>query len=133
SKTRRIEMLEWVEFFALAYPARWQGVLARARALLRFVAATSLTLVFSLSTRRPEIRFLLPQSVLFFPYAAIALERAMDAWPRARAALVVASACAFAPAVLAVASLDATLLADSRYTAERFLAALPAGARVEVY
>jgi hypothetical protein len=47
--------------------------------------------------------------------------------------LAIVAAASLVPALLAVASLDATLVVDSRYDAERFLAALPAGTRVEVY
>jgi hypothetical protein len=105
----------------------------RARALLPFLAALSFTLFFNLGARRTEERFLLPQSVFFFPYAAIALDAAVDHWPRARSWLLMAAAIGLLPALLGVASVDATLLADPRYEAERFLAALPAGTHVEVY
>jgi hypothetical protein len=106
------------------------ALLARRR--MPLVAAASYTLFFLLGARRTEDRFLLPLAILVFPYAAFAL----DAWlSRARSAALpyAAFALALAPALLAVASLDATLLADPRYAAERFLASLPAGTRVEVY
>jgi hypothetical protein len=106
--------------------------LDRARAVMPLVAAASYKLVFLLGARRTEDRFLLPLAILSFPYAAFALE----AWlARARSAVLpyAAFAVALAPALLAVASVDATLLADPRYAAERFLASLPAGTRVEVY
>jgi hypothetical protein len=104
----------------------------RVRALLPLLAAVSFTLLFTLGARRTEDRFLLPQSVLLFPYASFALE----AWlARTTSHALVAAACvvAMVPSLLAVASIDATLLVDARYAAERFLASLPAGARVEVY
>jgi hypothetical protein len=44
-----------------------------------------------------------------------------------------AAVIAVVPAVLGVASIDATHLADPRYAAGHFLAALPPGTRVEVY
>src|SRR5205085_8988367 len=100
----------------------------RFRAMLPLVAATSFTLVATFGTRRTEDRFLLAQSVFFFPYAALLVDRV-----RSRAALVAGAVVALAPALVAVASLDATLMRDARYEAERFLAELPAGARVEVY
>jgi hypothetical protein len=47
--------------------------------------------------------------------------------------IIAASALAMAPALLAIANVDATLLADPRYVAEKWLAALPNGTNVEVY
>ena len=114
----------------------------RVRALLPILAALSFTLLFTLAARRTEDRFLLPQSIFFFPYAAFAIPslRAHIAHARplghravAVALLSILSLLAFTPPVLAVASVDATLLTDSRYDAERFLATLPAGTHVEVY
>ncbi|MGD0678892.1 MAG: hypothetical protein ABSC94_26100 [Polyangiaceae bacterium] len=105
----------------------------RARRLLPFAAAASFTLFFTLSARRSDDRFLLPQSVFFFPYAGFALSTAWRAWPRARAALAPGAAFACLPAVVGVASLDATLLFDPRYEAERLLERLPRGTHVEVF
>jgi hypothetical protein len=109
------------------------GALARARAAMPFVAALSFTIFFNFGARRSEERFLLPQSLFFFPYAALALDRALAAWPRARVLLLTTAGLALMPAAVGVASMDATLLADSRYEAERFLDTLPAGTHVEVY
>jgi hypothetical protein len=50
-----------------------------------------------------------------------------------RAGGILAGVAGAAAAALGVASMDATLIADSRYEAERFLEGMPAGARVEVY
>jgi hypothetical protein len=105
----------------------------RVRVAVPLVAALSFTIFFNLGARRAEDRFLLPQSLLLLPYGAIAFDRAWSSWPRARAVLALAGAASLVPALLGVASIDATLLADPRYAAERFLAALPAGTRVEVY
>jgi hypothetical protein len=104
----------------------------RTRRMMPLLAAASYTLCFLLGARRTEDRFLLPLAILVFPYAAFALETWLS---RARSAVLpyAAFALALVPAVLAVASLDATLLADPRYAAERFLASLPAGTRIEVY
>jgi hypothetical protein len=107
--------------------------LARQRALLPLVAAMSFTALYTLGTRRSEDRFLLPQSVLLLPYAAVAVDCASRSWPRARRGIAVAFAAAFVLALVHVASMDATLLADPRYGVERFLASLPARSRVEVY
>jgi len=104
--------------------------LERVRALLPLLAAVSFTLVFTLGARRTEDRFLLPQSVLLFPYAGFALEASLGSkrWWIAAACIL-----AFTPPLLATLSLDATLLTDSRYAAERFLSTLPPGTRVEAY
>jgi hypothetical protein len=103
------------------------------RAVSPLLAALSFTVFFNLGARRADTRFLLPQSLLLLPYAAIAFEHAWTAWPRWRVAIALASFVAFVPAVLGVASVDATLLADPRYEAERYLAELPRGTYVEVY
>ena len=107
--------------------------LERARALLPLLAALSFTIFFNFGARRSDERFLLPQSLFFFPYAAVAFETAIGRWPRSRSLVLAAAASALAPALLGVASMDATLLADARYEAERILAALPAGTHIEVY
>ncbi len=105
---------------------------SRARMLLPFVAALSFTALFTFGARRSEDRFLLPQAVFFLPYASLVVARLAQAWPRARAAVYAAAAVATVPALVGVASMDGTLLADSRYEAERFLAGLPAQTHVEV-
>jgi 4-amino-4-deoxy-L-arabinose transferase-like glycosyltransferase len=121
----------------------------RSRALLPLAAAISFVCIFTLGARRTEDRFLLPLALLLVPYAAIAFERFVQiAGARARTCLgtksvaptghgqtvvALAAAAALAPAVIGVASMDATLLADPRYEVERYLARLPAGTRVEVY
>ena len=119
---------------ALFAHARPEGV-SRARRLMPLLAAISFTLFFTLGARRTEDRFLLPQSVLLLPYAALLVAayaaRAKETpW---RACLAIACAVALVPSVIGVASMDATLLADARYAAERFLEALPPGTTVEVY
>jgi len=107
--------------------------LARARVLLPLAAAMSFTLLFTLAARRTEHRFLLPQSLWLAPYAGLAIERAWRAAPRLRALAAAVGIAAIAPAVLGVASMDATLLADPRYEAERFLDRQPPGTHVDVY
>src|ERR1019366_2981488 len=56
----------------------------RARSLLPLLAATSFTLLFTLNARRSEDRFLSPQALFVFPYAAVAAARAWSASARAR-------------------------------------------------
>ena len=104
----------------------------RARALLPLLAGVSFTLLFTLNARRSEDRFLLPQTLFVLPYAAVVL-RAWSAWPRARLGIGALGAACLAPAVVGVASIDGTLVADSRYEAERFVARLPPTSRVEIY
>jgi hypothetical protein len=111
----------------------------RARLLLPLSAAVSFTVLFNLNALRSDDRFLLPQSILLLPYAALAIDRAkvvtfgaLNGAPWAIALLAAVSVCAFAPALLGVASLDGTLLADPRYAAERFLGSFAAGTRIEV-
>jgi hypothetical protein len=107
--------------------------LARARVLAPLIGALSFEWFFSLNARRSDDRFLLPQATMLLPYAALAFDRAWMKWPRARPLLGIAGAVAVVPAIVGIASIDATLLADPRYSAERFLAALPSGSHVEVY
>jgi hypothetical protein len=107
--------------------------LDRARALAPLLAGLSFTLLFTLSARRSEDRFLLPQTVWVLPYAALVASRPWSLWPRARLAVGVVAVACLIPALVGVASLDGTLLADSRYAAERYLASLPATSHVEVY
>ena len=104
----------------------------RARLLLPLVAAVSFFVLFDLAARRSEDRFLLPVAVLVLPYAGLLWQRASGvAGARIPAAVVLAAG--FALAALGVASVDGTLLVDSRYAAEDFLAALPPGTPIEVY
>jgi hypothetical protein len=107
--------------------------LDRARAVLPLLAAVSFTLLFTLSARRSEDRFLLPQTLWVLPYASLVVARPWALWPRARVALAVASLACVLPALAGVASLDGTLVADSRYEAERYLASLSATSHVEIY
>jgi hypothetical protein len=104
----------------------------RVRALVPLLSAVSFTLFFTFGARQTEDRFVLPQSILFFPYAAVTYELLAER-VRVRAVLAAAVLVALVPALLGVASMDATLVMDARYEAERFLAALPEATRVEVY
>jgi 4-amino-4-deoxy-L-arabinose transferase-like glycosyltransferase len=104
----------------------------RARLLLPLVAAVSFAWFFSFPVRQKDHRYILPESIFLAPYAALAFERAWTRWPRARAWVGAMAVASVLPALLKVASLDATLVADPRYAAERYLATFPAGAYVEV-
>ena len=100
----------------------------RLRRLLPAAAALSYFALFVIPSRWTMERHLMPLALFLFPYAGFLLERVR----RDAAAFAVALA-ALAPQLVDVASVDATLLADPREAATRFLAALPAGTRVEVY
>ena len=106
--------------------------LDRARVLMPLLAAVSFTWLFSLGARRSEDRFLLPQTLFALPYAALLVARTWEARPAARPWLGAFAAACVVPALVGVASIDGTLLADSRYEAERFLAGLPPSAHVEI-
>jgi hypothetical protein len=112
--------------------ARGPG-LTRARRLLPLMASVSFAYFFTLPVRQSEHRYFLAETMFFLPYAGLAFDAAWERWPRARTSIAVAGVASLAPAVLGVASMDATLLADPRYEAERFLAGLPAGTHVEAY
>lgn len=115
-------------------PGRGRGTtLERARMLLPLLAAISFAWFFSFPVRQIDHRYFLPESVFFAPYAALVFELAWTRWPRARAWIAAGAAASVAPALLRVASLDATLLADPRYEAERYLESFPAGTYVEVF
>jgi hypothetical protein len=116
---------------ALVVLARTRGT-ARVRELQPLLAALSFSLLFALGARRSEDRFLLPQTIFAIPYSAMVFSRAWRRWGRARVVLATLASASLVPAVVGVASLDGTLLADSRYQAESFLARLPAGTKVEV-
>jgi hypothetical protein len=116
---------------AIAFTRRpW---LMRARLLMPLVAAASFALCFSFPARQNEHRCFLPESIFLLPYSAIAFEWSWRNWATARPLVASIAALSLLPAVIGVASMDATLLVDPRYAAERFLAHLPAGTRVEVY
>jgi hypothetical protein len=121
-------------FAGLAVAIAGGPALVRARRLLPLVASVSFVVFFSLPVRQRDHRYFLPESIFFSAYAALAFDAA---WARAlsargRAVVAGVATVCLAPAVLRVASMDATLVADSRYAAERFLEALPAGTHVEV-
>jgi hypothetical protein len=120
-------------FAGLAVAAARGPALARARALLPLMATVSFAYFFTLPVRQSEHRYFLPETIFFLPYAGVAFDAAWSRWPRARALVVAAAIASLAPAVLGVVSMDATLLADPRYEAERFLGGLAPGTHIEIY
>ncbi len=117
---------------ALVATGRGRGASFRERAagLLPALGALSFTLTFTIGARRTDDRFLLAQAVLLFPYAGVALGWGLE---RARRVGVICAVAAFGASAVGVASVDATLLVDPRYEAERYLQGLPPGTVVEVY
>jgi hypothetical protein len=99
--------------------------------LLPAAAALSFTATFNVLALRSEHRFLLVQAVLLAPYSALvvpAMARFSAAWWAGHGAFFVACLAN----LRSVASLDATLIFDSRYSAETFLSTLPTHSRVEI-
>jgi hypothetical protein len=107
--------------------------LERMRLLLPFFAALSFWIFFNMGARRTEDRFLLPESIFLAPYLAVTFDAACEMFPTRIKMVVAGCALAMAPALLAIANVDATLLADPRYAAEDWIDALPNGTHVEVY
>jgi 4-amino-4-deoxy-L-arabinose transferase-like glycosyltransferase len=107
-----------------------------AAGLVPMLAAISFTAAFNCIARRTDHRFLMPQAVLEAVYGGMAVEavvygfkRASIAWT-ARAAVAVS----FAVAIFEALDVDANLLLDPRYEAERWMAAnVPRGETIETY
>ncbi len=117
---------------ALALAGR-RGV-PRVRAALPAVAALSYLLFFILPSRWTMERHLLPLMVLLLSYAGVAFDALSERLsPRARPLAAALLGLALIPQLLDVASVDGTLMVDSRNAAQRFLAALPRGTSLEVY
>jgi len=105
-------------------------ILDRRRAPRRFAAGTvpllgiaSFTLAFNCLARRADHRFVLPQVVLLAVYGGIGIEgllRGIRRVPLRRIALA-AVLVAFLPAAYAAADVEANVLLDPRYAAERWL------------
>jgi hypothetical protein len=128
----------------------------RAAGLVPLFAAISFTLSFDMSARRSELRFVLPQMVMLGVYVGLALDEAHERlWPRPRVganagasggvtggarpsawrwALLLGVAVSVACALFKCVSVDAAMLLDPRYDAERWMSAhVQAGDRMEIY
>jgi hypothetical protein len=110
------------------------GASKRAAGLLPALVAASFTLAFDMTARRTEDRFVLPQMVMCGIYAGLALD-ALQSWLHARPWLFVAIALlALVPATFRCAAVDAAMVLDPRYDAERWLRThVSRGDRLEVY
>ncbi|WP_394822589.1 ArnT family glycosyltransferase [Pendulispora albinea] len=111
-------------------PSRWVAGLAP------LLTGISFTLAFNCIARRVEHRFILPQSLMLAVYAGLAVHaflfelRGRVARLFAQAALAVA----FARGIFLVVNLDANLLLEPRYDAERWMREhFAPGDRVETY
>ena len=110
-----------------------QRGLERARLLLPAVAALSFWIFFNTGARRTEDRFLLPASLFLAPYAAVAFEWAFERREAQRPRIAALFTVCLVPSALAVVVMDASMLGDARYAAEKYLATLPVGTHVEIY
>jgi hypothetical protein len=108
----------------------------RAAGLVPALVALSFTVAFDMTARRTEDRFVLPQMLMCGIYAGLACD-ALQTWlaPKRRLGILAASvAVAFVPALFRCAAVDAAMVHDPRYDAERWLRAHVApGDRIEVY
>jgi hypothetical protein len=112
--------------FTLGAAARSRrGPTAIVAACVPLLVALSFTLAFNLVALRVEQRFTLPQMLALAVYGGVGLERlgaafgARAVW--ARGAGVAAAAAVLATAILGSVNVDANLLDDPRYDAERWL------------
>jgi hypothetical protein len=91
-------------------------------ALAPLAAGASFIVAFNFVARRTEHRFMLPQMTLLAVYGGLGLEPAVAHTRRAiRLAGQAYAAVAFSVALIACASVDAALVLDPRYDAERWL------------
>lgn len=95
----------------------------RVARMLPLFFALSFTLAFNFVARRSDHRFLLPQTVLLGVYAGFAIDALAGAVQRRRVALLVYPllAALFGSALFGCLTIDAILVGDPRYDAERWL------------
>lgn len=105
----------------------------RVRSLAPLAAATSYLMLFVIPSRWTMERHLLPLALMLVPYASLVFDAAFERWPRLRKVHVAVLALVVLPMLRDVASIDGTLVADSRNQVTRWLETLPPGTRVEVY
>jgi hypothetical protein len=117
--------------------ASWRAAdgATRAAGLVPALVAVSFTLAFDLTARRTEDRFVLPQMLMCGVYAGLGCD-ALQSWlgPGRQAVLAAAVAPAFVPAVFGCMAVDAAMVLDPRYDAERWLRGhVEPDDRLEVY
>ncbi len=115
----------------LAFAGRDRPMIARRLAPL--AAAIGYLVLFVVPSRWTMERHLFPLLLMLFPYAALAIDRAIGRLPKLRAPLLAGAGIALLPSLLDVASVDATLIADPRNQVSELLGRLAPGTRVEVY
>jgi len=107
----------------------------RAAGLVPFFFALSFTVAFNMTARRTEHRFVLPQMMMWGIYAGLAFDALQGRFEHARRWVPwsVAAFC-FAAAIFRCAAVDAAMILDPRYDAERWMRAHASPEdRVEVY
>lgn len=107
----------------------------RVAGLVPLLMGLSFTVCFNLVARRTEHRFVLPQTLMWGVYVGLGLDTLHDRLGRKRswAPWVVAIPC-LAAALFRCADVDAAMVLDPRYDAERWMKAQwRAGDHVEVY
>lgn len=115
-------------FVAIRQTAKGEGRAARILgAVVPLLCAISFTVFFNLTARRVEERFTLPQMLVVGMYAGRGLGFLWDAAPEGLPTLLrwiarLVVALPLGPALYACLRVDATLLAEPRYTAEKWLA-----------
>lgn len=124
-----IALAGMVVSFRSSNPAR------RAASLGPLAFALSFTIAFNLTARRTEHRFLLPQALVCGIYAGLAVDWLLCRTPsRLRWLSLAATTVCFATAFFGCAAVDAAMIFDPRYDAERWMRAnVRPGDRVEVY
>jgi 4-amino-4-deoxy-L-arabinose transferase-like glycosyltransferase len=127
-------MALWLTFAGAAVIAVRARGERRMAGLLPFLAIVSFTICFNFAAQRSDDRFLLPQSVLACVYIGIAVEILCRARPWLRYAALAMVGVAGLFALHQALAVNAAMLMDPRYDAERWMAAHVApGDTVEIY
>jgi 4-amino-4-deoxy-L-arabinose transferase-like glycosyltransferase len=118
---------------AAAFVLRARGALWIA-GMLPLLAAISFTLCFNLAALRSDDRFVLPQALMACVYIGIAAALVLNARPRLRPVAVAVLAVTGLLSLHQAMAVDAAMLLDPRYDAERWMAAhVRTGDTIETY
>ncbi len=117
----------------VAFALQARGAL-RIAGLLPALAAISFTFCFNLTALRTDDRFLLPQALMACIYIGIAAAFVLKARPRLRPVAVAALTVTGLLSLHQAMAVDAVMLLDPRYDAERWMAAhMRPGDTIETY
>jgi hypothetical protein len=105
----------------------------RVRVITPIACATTYLVLFVVPSRWTFERHLLPLALMLVPYAAVAFDALMTRWPKQLRVHQTVLGLAALPMLRDVASIDATLIVDSRNAATSYLEGLPPRTKVEVY